>query len=396
MKRSIKVAAGGAAALLAGGVAIGLVSRSGHGTVVRVDASSQTTVSTVSTVPSLTIPPVRTIPSAAVRAGADGAAEEMPGACAANANGYNSISIVVSNSGFAHSCYDIQANAPTTVTLTDNAINHSTGLTIPVELVVAELTAPVVGVAARNSAPTAPGLTYPTTPAPVVQLSNAVFTSPTATTSSPITFRLPALAAASRLLQLPTLPAASGAVLTADASGAVAGTEYGPPPTAGGSAGAAASSLPGSTSDQIALMSAFNVREALPSTCLSQLVAGSDRYAALGSTDWAMARFQPVAGCTAALKPATPGGPARPLDPRQIGPFGVTNGVVAVFERPSGSTWTMNQEDGTPFPCPAPVGIAPGPDNGALPLAVLQAWGMSYGSNCAFPTYAQQRLPLRP
>ena len=53
----------------------------------------------------------------------------------------------------------------------------------------------------------------------------------------------------------------------------------------------------------------------------------------------------------------------------------------------------MNEEGGSPFPCPAPGGMAPGAGNGALPAPALAAWRLSYATNCAFPSYPIQPRP---
>jgi hypothetical protein len=87
------------------------------------------------------------------------------------------------------------------------------------EFVVSSLTTPVVGEAAVGALPVATTTTDPqgdistVGPEPVVNLSNALFISPTADDANPVTFAMPGMAAGTYLLQLVTLPTAYAAVL---------------------------------------------------------------------------------------------------------------------------------------------------------------------------------------
>jgi hypothetical protein len=142
------------------------------------------------------------------------------------------------------------------------------------------------------------------------------------------------------------------------------------------------------SADRVGVQLAFQSWEELPASCRAAIVPASDRYAKVSSSGitWAIARFEPAPGCTAGEDPAYPGGPPQPLTPDQIGPFGGGFRPLGVFEKVNG-TWTMNEEGGSPFPCPAPGGQPPEQGNGSLPPNVLAAWRLSYASNCANVTY---------
>lgn len=153
---------------------------------------------------------------------------------------------------------------------------------------------------------------------------------------------------------------------------------------------AVVSVTPLSTSDASAITQAFDSWESLPATCFGQIKSGTTQFAELSSSGiaWAIADFVPVAGCSYSLNPAGPGLAPRPVPVSQIGPWGHAP-VVGVFQKVFG-TWAMNDEGGKPFPCPAPGGAAPGPGNGALPVSVVSAWGLTYAANCALVTYPFQ------
>lgn len=303
------------------------------------------------------------------------------------------LSVSVSNSGFSQDCYRLSLNAPTAVQLTDTATNAATGLTIPVELALTTLTKPVVTQVAGSGQPRQmPGLTVPSDPEPYVDLRNALFTSPTAPDTNPVSFTLPPLAVGHYLLQLPTLPLAPAAVITV-AVGTSPPAPAAPPVTTSTTIASTADvKVPtATTADRQALEAAFATWERLPATCPGSIVPNSDRYALVRDVEWAMATFGPAATCTQTLAPATAGGPTRSVDPMRVGPFAETNGLpVAVFEKQPGGSWVMNEEGGSPFPCPAAGGMAPGPGNGAVPAPALAAWGLSYAANCAFPSYPSQ------
>lgn len=150
-----------------------------------------------------------------------------------------------------------------------------------------------------------------------------------------------------------------------------------------------------SAADVASITAAFNAWEALPSTCQGVMEPGTGRLAIITATgvSWAIATFEPMSGCVENLKPAGPGQAPRTVPIAQIAPWGGTP-PIGVFEADASGGWSMNDEGGMPFPCPALGGAAPGPGNGSLPPAVLQAWGMSYAANCAevyFPPQPQGR-----
>lgn len=140
-----------------------------------------------------------------------------------------------------------------------------------------------------------------------------------------------------------------------------------------------------------AITAAFNAWEQLPETCLGQVVPGTAEEAEIVSQHqgWAIAHFRHSNPCTDSLAPMYYGGPPRPLTINQIGPWGEPV-VIGVFERTDRGAWQMNQEGGTPFPCPAPGGATPGLDNGSVPPSVLSAWGLKYAADCASVHYPVQ------
>lgn len=304
------------------------------------------------------------------------------------------LTVTLTNGGFGAACYAVSATGATSVALADQVTNSGTGLTIPAELTVSTLLKPVVAQLASTgpNTPSMPGLTVQTQPSASLTLANAIFTSPTAPDSSPIGFSLPALTVGQYLLQLPTEPNLPSAVLTVVPTAPVAGTT--PPPVGG-----ASPNVPGAMAtrpaapDEAALITAFGKWEHLPTTCPATTVSGSERFATVtaSGTEWAIAKFQPAPSCSYSLAPVTPGGPERAVAPNSIGPFAEPGGPLGVFEKMTGGPWTMNEEGGRPFPCPAPDGAQPGLYNGALPAAVLTVWGLNYASTCAFPVY-----PLQP
>jgi len=103
-----------------------------------------------------------------------------------------------------------------------------------------------------------------------------------------------------------------------------------------------------------------------------------------------MASFEAASDCTVTLAPTTPGGTSPTVPANHLGPFAsTTNAPIGIFQEVNG-TWTMDDEGGVPFPCPAPEGDTPGPGNGALPAAVFAVWGLQYATNCSFVGYSPQ------
>jgi len=390
------VAAGSVVGLTqVGGTTSGVHLRTGNAPPASTPLQSPAGATTSGTTPSALTLPVAGAPNGPLGSAGNplGSPGESLASCLAHQTApVASISITITNTGFSSACYYAAANVPSSVQLIDRMTNAATGLTIPIEVAVATPSKPVVSQAA-TTASQAPGLTVDTSPVPIVQLSSAIYTSPTAPDTNPVDSVIPALAAGQYLLQLPTAPTVPAAVLTVSPVSA--------PPASSGVPTAASTTiadstgvtvLAPSTSTEQALEVAFDGWERLPSTCPAKVIAGSARVAAVpGGVNWAMAQFQPASSCSYSLPPATPGGPARPIPPQMVGPFANTNGPpVGIFEQQSGGPWVMNEEGGEPFPCPAPEGIAPGPGDGALPAAVLAAWGLSYAPDCAFPSYPPQ------
>lgn len=136
---------------------------------------------------------------------------------------------------------------------------------------------------------------------------------------------------------------------------------------------------------------AFQAWEKLPATCPVVEIPGTSRLATIDATgvSWATAQFAPAPGCQVFRAPVSgsTSNQFTPVDPRQFGPFSTTVPPRGVFEQPSSAPWQMNDEGGSPFPCPAPGGAAPGLDNGSIPKDVLQAWGLSYASHCELVNY---------
>lgn len=142
---------------------------------------------------------------------------------------------------------------------------------------------------------------------------------------------------------------------------------------------------------QALLADDFNKWEALPSTCLGQIKAGSVHAALIPSSqeEWAIATFEPAPGCQYSLNPAGPGLPLRPVPVDQIGPWG--HRPVGVFGKSSGGAWRMNGEGSIPFPCPAPAGVTtPASEFPAAPSSVLAAWKITYAANCTNAYYPVQ------
>lgn len=144
------------------------------------------------------------------------------------------------------------------------------------------------------------------------------------------------------------------------------------------------------TEDVQSITSAFNTWEFLPSTCQGVIVPGTLKTARLSSgVSWAIATFMPATGCSYSQQ--APGYPRQTFAVQQIGPWGAPSPPIGVFERQPGQRWSMNQEGGTPFPCPDLGGHGPGPENGAIPPEVLAKWHLKYAPDCSNVAY-----PARP
>jgi hypothetical protein len=144
--------------------------------------------------------------------------------------------------------------------------------------------------------------------------------------------------------------------------------------------------------DLIGLSSAFDSWESMQPTCGGQPIAGSVKIATIRASgiSWATADFEPVPSCIDYVSPSA-GPSSQTIPPDQVPPFEAVPGPpLGVFEQLPGSSWTMNEEGGTEFPCPAPRGAAPGPGNGSIPTPVLAAWHLSYAADCSNVAYPQQ------
>lgn len=146
-----------------------------------------------------------------------------------------------------------------------------------------------------------------------------------------------------------------------------------------------------SPADVAGLEAAFVSYWSEPSTC-PVTVTGPVRMAIDASgTGWAMALVVPGGTCIGydvGFFGEAPGpGPngLHPVDISHGEPF--STGEPSVFMRKPGQAWVMDSLAGTPFPCPAPGGLAPGPGNGALPADVVAAFGLTYPNNCASVVY---------
>lgn len=322
-----------------------------------------------------------------------GAPGESLAACMARKTTFSTgLKLTVTNTGFSNYCHNVPAKTGVKIQLTDEMTNSATGLTIPITIVLATPARPVVAQIAPIDSKAFPGVTVTQRPEPRVDLSQALFTSPTAPDKNPIVFDLPPLDPGHYLLQLPTAPRVPSALLVvASAVGPVDDPIF-PAPTPSPDPGSIqpASLVQASAPDERALEEAFGSWERLPQTCPAVVVPGSARFARTpDGVGWAMAKFEPSPTCSYSMAPVSEGGPRRSVAPNMIGPFG--RSPVGIFEQQPGGSWSMNQEGGRPFPCPAPGGVAPGPGNGSLPASVLVAWRLVYAPDCAFPTY-----PLQP
>jgi len=358
------------------------------------------TLGTQPSVPLLPAPGPDTIAIPASPSGASGSTTNPLGSpaaalasCPALSAAPSSITFSVSGAGFSEACYQIPANASIGASLVDSIVNPSTKLTVVLDVTISSVTNPVV---AQQVTPTtsvqAPGLTYPTSAFPLVVPSNAIYTSATATDDQPVSFTIPPLPPGQYLLQVPAVPTIGAAILSVGGVMAASPTTTSSPaaPTTSTTLGSAAPSgvtiLASTPANQARIESAFKAWEMLPLSCQAQVVPGSDRYATDGATGvtWAIAKFQPSPTCTNTQMYA--GGPSQQVSPDQIGPFEGGYSPLGVFEESSGG-WTMNEEGGSPFPCPALGGNLPGPGNAAVPPNILAAWGLPYASNCANVTY---------
>lgn len=142
-----------------------------------------------------------------------------------------------------------------------------------------------------------------------------------------------------------------------------------------------ASTRAASADDLSAFTATFVARERVPDTCPAQVVPGSVKVAKVKETGitWAIALIEPAPRCRYA------GGVNDPplVGPGDHLPWVPEQQVLSVFERKEGGPWEMNSDAGTPFPCPAPNGIQPGPGNGSLPPSVLRAFHLRYAEDCS-------------
>lgn len=393
--------------IVACGVTVSLAAVGGIGSSSSQDALVQTEVNGAAPMPVGSIPPGMDLPSVATlpipmsptgsfgsRSNPLGAPGESVSRCRGRGVASLAIQLAVSEAGFSEYCFVVPAKTQIPVQLAGTVVNRETGLVVPLNVVIATASNPVVAQAQTpDSGDSPPGLTMLSgTNVPNLRLKNAIYTSPTAADSNPIQFVLPALDAGEYLLQTPTVPTVPSALLivVAAADQVVRPPPFTIVPTTLGAPRAL--EVNPTDSGRAGLEEAFATWERLPSTCPADVVPGSMRFArTTDGTMWAIARFMPSPSCSHSLAPEVPGGPHRVVPPGMVGPFGRTSGPpLGVFQQKQGGDWVMNQEGGDPFPCPAQGGLEPGPGNGALPAAVLGAWEMTYASDCAFPQYPQR------
>jgi hypothetical protein len=159
------------------------------------------------------------------------------------------------------------------------------------------------------------------------------------------------------------------------------------PVSVGARAVAAAELTTATPADLTALEAAAESYWLLPSTC-RVVPSGDVRMAVDASgTQWALVLIVPATTClvweprlTGTPPGSGPGGDY-PADLSHLEEFASTQD--STFMKPPGGMWTMGGLAGTPFPCPAPGGAAPGLGNGALPASVVRAFGLVPPSNCA-------------
>lgn len=153
-----------------------------------------------------------------------------------------------------------------------------------------------------------------------------------------------------------------------------------------GRAGPATAAVP-TQADEAATLAAFVAYWNLPATC--PVTLGSPLRIAYDSsgTGWSVAPVVPAPSCMLYRSPLAnerpgpgPGG-GYAIPALSIEAFGTRQ--MATFSKGRGAGWVMDGLAGSPFPCPAPQGIAPGPTNGSLPSAVVRALGLHYATNCA-------------
>lgn len=145
-------------------------------------------------------------------------------------------------------------------------------------------------------------------------------------------------------------------------------------------------------SDISAIQAAFVSYWSLPTTCPVVLSGTLQLAYDAAGTGWAVGLMVPGPTCAIYREPLAnerPGpGPngGYSVSPMGIEAFGTNQ--KSVFSRLPGYGWLMDGLAGFPFPCPAPQGEAPGPTNGALPSAVVKAFGLTYATNCVSVYFA--------
>ncbi len=113
------------------------------------------------------------------------------------------------------------------------------------------------------------------------------------------------------------------------------------------------------------------------SDCPVLPMPGTVKAAVITATrvEWAFGLMESQPGCMPTA------GDGTKFDPNDGYPFAAGSMRGGVFERQPGAPWQMNSFQSNPFPCPALN--TPGNDNPYVPLAVLDAVGVSYApSGC--------------
>jgi len=92
---------------------------------------------------------------------------------------------------------------------------------------------------------------------------------------------------------------------------------------------------------------------------------------------WAFGPMQTQPGCTVIQD-------GKPTNPMTLGPISNPPENAAVLTQKPDGTWTVNWFESYPFPCPADLlhpRLSPGPGSAAVPLAVLNAVGVTWSNS---------------
>lgn len=117
----------------------------------------------------------------------------------------------------------------------------------------------------------------------------------------------------------------------------------------------------GTADDLVAIATAFITTFGTASICPVTVQPGSSMFATINQTgvEWAIARVQATSACH-------PTANGLPIPVAQYAPFDGQTNPLAIFEKPNGLSWQLNQEASDPFPCPPPGDEEPGPGVSAV------------------------------